>query len=117
VGDRGVQLLGAGIEASGHVDEHVLVAGGVGVDDVLGVGEVVGEGKLAEHVLAGIEAAHDVVGVQLGGQAHVDEIDGRVVIDRGQLSGRGDPNSAAIFSSFDWVRPKTMTSSTAGWRW
>jgi hypothetical protein len=90
-----VQQLGAGIEASEHVDEHVLVAGGVGVDDALGVGEVVGGGKLAEHVLAGIEAADDVFGVQPGGQAHVDEIDGRVVIDRVQFGRRGEPELGA----------------------
>jgi hypothetical protein len=69
----------------------MLVAGGVGVDDALGVGEVVGEGELAEHVPAGIEAAEDVFGVQLGGQAHVDQIDRGVVVDRIQLSGRGEP--------------------------
>jgi hypothetical protein len=68
-------------------------------------------------VLAGRQRAGDVLGVQRGGQADVDQVDGRVVVDAVRSVVVGQPNSSATASSLAGVRPNTTTWLTLGWLW
>jgi hypothetical protein len=45
--------------------------------------------QLAEHVLADRQRPEDVLGVHRGGQAHIHQVDGGVVVDAGQVGGGG----------------------------
>jgi hypothetical protein len=89
LGDGGVQELGGRVEAAEHVHEDLPVAGRGSVNDAPGVVHGGGQGQLTEHVLSGLKRPQDVLGVQRGGQAHVDQLDGGVVVDAGWVGGGG----------------------------
>ena len=111
-----MQELGGRVEAAEHVHKDLPVAGRLGVDDAAGVGHGGGQGQLTEHVLAGLKRPQDVLGVQPGGQADVDQVDGGVVVDAGHLGVVAKPNCSAKDRSLAGVRP-TTTSLTWGWAW
>jgi hypothetical protein len=48
-----------------------------------------------EHLLARVEGPPDMVGVQRGGQAHIDQIDVGVVVDRVDVGAGGEPELGA----------------------
>jgi hypothetical protein len=68
-------------------------------------------------VLAGRKRPQGVLGVQPGGQADVDQVDGGVVVDAGWIGGGGVAELLGEGLQLGRVRPKTTTSLTWGWLW